>query len=31
VAELVAEVLQLGEYQARITRQVPGFLLTRQD
>jgi deazaflavin-dependent oxidoreductase (nitroreductase family) len=29
--KLVAEVPQLGEYQARITRQVPVFMLTRQD
>jgi deazaflavin-dependent oxidoreductase (nitroreductase family) len=29
--KLVAEVPQLGGYQARITRQVPVFMLTRQD
>ena len=29
--KLVAEVPQLGGYQARITRQIPVFMLTRQD
>jgi deazaflavin-dependent oxidoreductase (nitroreductase family) len=29
--KLVAEAPQLGEYRARITRQIPVFLLTRQD
>jgi deazaflavin-dependent oxidoreductase (nitroreductase family) len=29
--KLVAEVPQLGEYRARITRQIPVFMLTPQD
>jgi deazaflavin-dependent oxidoreductase (nitroreductase family) len=29
--KLVAEAPQLGEYRARITRQIPVFMLTRQD
>jgi deazaflavin-dependent oxidoreductase (nitroreductase family) len=29
--KLVAEVPQLGDYQARITRRIPVFMLTRQD
>jgi deazaflavin-dependent oxidoreductase (nitroreductase family) len=28
---LVAEAPQVGEFQARITRQIPVFMLTRQD
>ncbi len=29
--KLVAEVPQLGDYQARIARRIPVFMLTRQD
>ena len=29
--KLVAEAPQLGEYRTRITRQIPVFMLTRQD
>lgn len=29
--KLVAEAPQLGEFQTRITRQIPVFMLTRQD
>jgi F420H(2)-dependent quinone reductase len=29
--KLVAEAPQLGEFQARITRQIPVFMLTHQD
>jgi deazaflavin-dependent oxidoreductase (nitroreductase family) len=29
--KLVAEVPQLGDYQTRITRRIPVFMLTRQD
>jgi deazaflavin-dependent oxidoreductase (nitroreductase family) len=29
--KLVAEAPQVGEFQARITRQIPVFMLTRQD
>jgi len=28
---LVADAPQLGEFQTRITRQIPVFMLTRQD
>ena len=30
-AKLVAEYPSVGEYQARATRQIPVFILTRQD
>ena len=29
--KLVAEASQLGEFQSRITRQIPVYVLTRQD
>ena len=29
--KLIAEAPQLGEFQTRITRQIPVFMLTRQD
>lgn len=29
--KLVAEVPQLAEYQTNVTRQIPLFMLTRQD